>query len=89
MTTPDSIQAWPSLNDLRYHWDEAYKIDYRPGEPGQPWRAERLDDHQVLTAASPSALRDRIIDDYTLRPVPPAENPLRSQLPPTATRNAG
>jgi hypothetical protein len=76
MTTPDSTPASKDdLDDLRLNWDQAYKIDYVPGAPGGPWRAERLDDHQILTAASPSVLRDGIIDDYTLRPVPRPKDP--------------
>ena len=75
MTTPDSIQASRTLHELRLHWNQAYKIDYRPDAPDDPWHAERLDDHQVLTAASPSALRNRMISNYTFRPVPHAGDP--------------
>ena len=75
MTAPESTPASRDLDDLRYHCGEAYRIDYCPGAPARRWRAERLDDHAVFTAASPSALRERIIDDYTLRPVPRAIDP--------------
>lgn len=63
---PMTTQA---LNDLRLHWDEAYKITYHLGE-AEPCHAERLDDGTLLTADSPLALRKKINDDYRVRPVP-------------------
>jgi hypothetical protein len=57
------------LTDLRQHWDEAYKITGHPGE-AEPCHAERLDDGTVITADSPWSLRNKIIDDYSVRPVP-------------------
>ena len=69
MTADGSAQNAKALDDLRLHWDEAYKITYHPGEP-EPCHAERLDDGTVLTAYSPWALRNKIIDDYSVRPVP-------------------
>ncbi len=68
-----SAQITQALNDLRLHWDEAYKITYHPGA-AESFHAERLDDGTVLTADSPWALRDKIIGDYSARPVPRMAN---------------
>jgi hypothetical protein len=42
--------------------------------PGQPrlgkWTAERQDTHETLRADSAEELRDKIVADYTARPVP-------------------
>ena len=67
--TADSAHFHRALNDVRLHWDEAYKITCHPGE-AEPCHAERLDDGTLLTADTPWALRDKIIDDYSARPVP-------------------
>jgi hypothetical protein len=67
--TTDIAHLQRELTDLRLHWDEAYKITCHPGE-AEPCHAERLDDGTVLTADSPWALRSKIIDDYSVRPVP-------------------
>jgi hypothetical protein len=67
--TADSAYIQHELTDLRLHWDEAYKITYHPGM-AEPCHAERLDDGHLLTADSPWALRNKIIDDYSVRPVP-------------------
>ncbi len=67
--TGNSAHTQRERNDLRLHWDEAYKITYDPGE-AEPCHAERLDDGTVLTADSPWALREKIIGDYSARPVP-------------------
>jgi hypothetical protein len=48
------LMTTQALNDLRLHWDEAYKITYHPGE-AEPCHAERLDDGTGLTADSPWA----------------------------------
>jgi hypothetical protein len=69
MTADGSAQITQALDDLRLHWDEAYKITYHPGE-AEPCHAERLDDGTVLTADTPWTLRSKIIDDYSVRPVP-------------------
>jgi len=54
------------LGDLRWHWDTAYTLA-RP-EP-DVWVAIRRDDHTTLRDSTPLGLRDRIIADYTARPV--------------------
>jgi hypothetical protein len=69
MTADGSAQITQALDDLRLHWDKAYKITYHPGE-AEPCHAERLDDGTVLTADTPWTLRNKIIDDYSVRPVP-------------------
>jgi len=69
MTAGGRAQVEQALNDLRFHWDEAYKITYHPGE-AEPCHARRLDDGTLLTADSPCTLRDKITDDYSIRPVP-------------------
>lgn len=73
----ERAQVEQALSELWFHWDEAYKITYHPGEV-EPCHAERLDDGSLLTAGSPWALSNKIIDDYSARPVPrlnPASEP--------------
>ena len=54
------------LGALQWHWGEAYIIaNPRP----DIWLAVRRDDHQTLRAETPLGLRDKIIGDYTVRPV--------------------
>ena len=76
-TAGQRAQVEQALDDLRFHWDEAYKITYHPGD-AEPCHAERLDDGTLLTADLPWALYDKITDDYRIRPVPrlnPASEP--------------
>ena len=54
------------MGALIWHWGSAYAI-CNP-EPGV-WLAIRRDDHQTLRDGTPLGLRDRIIEDYTSRPV--------------------
>lgn len=56
-----------ALEELRHHWGSAYVIGHP--EP-DVWVAQRRDDRVVLRADTPEELRDRIIADYTARPVP-------------------
>ncbi len=50
------------LADLKFHWDEAYRIDWSDGV----YRASRLGQPSVvLTSESCQDLRQRIRDDYT------------------------
>jgi hypothetical protein len=83
MTTYGTAQITRALNDLRFHWDEAYKVTYHPGE-AEPCHAERLDDGTVLTAGTPWALRDKITDDYSVRPVPRMDTASRPAVRPGA-----
>ena len=55
------------LSNLRWHWGEAYQISFF--EP-DVWIAVRRDTHDTLRADTPLALRDRIIADYSQKPVP-------------------
>jgi hypothetical protein len=60
--TPGRLRA---LEDLRWHWDEAYEI----GWDGR-FRAERLDGRGYLEAPAAQELRDLIFAGYTACPVP-------------------
>ena len=53
------------LQDLQFNWGDAYLITGAAGH----WIAQRRDSGQTLTASSPDALRDLIIEDYAERPV--------------------
>ena len=55
------------LEDLRWHYGDAYLIHYFPG-PGR-WIAQRRDSHQTISADSAEALLDLIRADYAARPV--------------------
>jgi hypothetical protein len=55
------------LDDLRWHWDTAYVIDYHPDRG--LWTAQRRDDRATLRADGAGKLRDLITADYTARPV--------------------
>ena len=54
------------LEDMRWHWDEAYKI----GSQDSRFRAGRLDGRGSLEAGTAQELRDLIRADYAERPVP-------------------
>jgi len=54
------------LDELRWHWGDAYLITYL-GE--WRWVAQRRDDRSTLRAESPHELRELIVADYTARPV--------------------
>jgi hypothetical protein len=59
--------AWDEpLGALRWHWGSAYIINCLAA--GR-WIAERRDTHETLRADTPLGLRDKIIADYTARPV--------------------
>ena len=54
------------LDDLRWHWGEAYIfMNPRP----DLWLAERRDDRSTLRADSPESLLDKIRADYLAHPV--------------------
>jgi hypothetical protein len=55
------------LDDLRWHYGDAYLIDYLPG-PGR-WIAQRRDSHQTISADSAGGLLDLIRADYAERRV--------------------
>lgn len=54
-----------ALDDLDYHWGEAYDLAVtRVG-----WVAQRLDNGRSLVAVGPDELRDLIAADYEAQPV--------------------
>ena len=60
-------QAARALDALRFNWGEAYKIDHTGGR----WTADRLDGlGGTIEAKSPEGLRQAILVDYRLKPVP-------------------
>ncbi len=63
------------LDDLRWHYDEAYLIEYFPG-PGR-WVAQRRDSHGTMSADGPGQLLDLIRADYAAHPVPRDARPCR------------
>jgi hypothetical protein len=56
------------LDELRWHYGEAYLIHYLSG-PGR-WVAQRRDSHATMSAGSPDQLLDLIRTDYAAHPVP-------------------
>ena len=52
------------LENLRWHWDEAYEITW-----DDRFRARRLDNGGTLDADTAQDLRQQIRDDYIARPV--------------------
>ena len=56
------------LGELRFHWGEAYIIEYFRGP--DLWLAQRRDNGTTLKAATAARLHDLIAADYTARPVP-------------------
>jgi len=54
------------LDDLRWHWGDAYLIHYFG--PGR-WVAQRRDSHATISAEGPEELRNLILADYTAHPV--------------------
>ena len=61
------MTAGESLDDLRWHWGEAYLIDYLTG-PGR-WIAQRRDSHATMSADSADGLLEKIRADYARQPV--------------------
>lgn len=59
------MKTMTPLEDLQWNWGEAYAITGAAGH----WLAQRRDNGQMLTAASPEELRTLIIEDYATRPV--------------------
>ena len=54
------------LDDLRWHWGEAYLIHHLGPDV---WVAQRRDSRQTIGAQDPETLRERINADYAARPV--------------------
>jgi len=60
------VDEW-NLDELRWHWGSAYLISHPCLDV---WLAQRRDDRDAIRAGTPGELHDRIVDDYTARPVP-------------------
>jgi hypothetical protein len=61
------VSDWEGpLDALRWHWGGAYLISFF--EPDN-WVAQRRDDRSVLRSDSAAELREKILADYTARPV--------------------
>jgi len=54
------------LDDLRWHWGDAYLIHYFAGGK---WVAQRRDSHETMSAPDPGRLLDLIREDYAAHPV--------------------
>jgi len=54
------------LDDLRWHWGEAYLIHHLGPDV---WVAQRRDSHATISACTSAALLDRIRMDYAAHPV--------------------
>jgi hypothetical protein len=62
-----------SLDDLRWHFGEAYPIELLDGR----YVAQRRDSHATMSAGSPDQLLGPIRADYTAHPVPRDLRPCR------------
>lgn len=60
------------LNELCFHWGSAYLIQHPAADV---WVAQRRDTRETLRDMTPLGLRDKIVADYTARPVPRALAP--------------
>jgi len=54
------------LDALKWHWGSAYSI-HHPGP--DVWLAQRRDTYETLRDETPAGLRNRIVADYSARPV--------------------
>jgi hypothetical protein len=54
------------LDDLRWHWGDAYLIHFFGPDK---WVAQRRDSHETMSADNPVDLREKITVDYNARPV--------------------
>ncbi len=66
------------LEDLRWHYGDAYLIEFFPG-PGR-WVAQRRDSHGTMSAEGPDQLLDLIRADYAAHPVPRDPRPCLFRL---------
>jgi hypothetical protein len=58
-----------ALEELRFHWGEAYEISH---DARRGWHARRRDGLGDLTAPDPDGLEKAIFGDYTASPEPPS-----------------
>lgn len=56
----------PELDDLIWHWGEAYVIAHMGPDM---WLAQRRDNRKMLRAGEPEELRGLITEDYEAQPV--------------------
>jgi hypothetical protein len=70
------------MSALQWHWGSAYVISCHGVGL---WIAQRRDTRETLRAGTPMGLRDKIIADYTARPV---SRDLSDQSGPWASRSA-
>jgi hypothetical protein len=61
------------LDDLRWHYGEAYLIELI----GERWIAQRRDSHGTMSAGNPDQLLGLIRADYATHPVPRDPRPCR------------
>jgi hypothetical protein len=61
------------LDDLRYHWGEAYRVDHLGGR----FVAQRRDSHATMSAENAEELLTLIREDYAQHPVPRDPRPCR------------
>ena len=67
-TAASKAQVESELEDLRWHWGDAYDIGH---DDERGWRAKRRDSlGGWLTGADPDELYKLITEDYSARPVP-------------------
>ena len=66
--TAEKARIDSELEALRFHWGEAYQIEF---SDEQGWRARRLDGlGGWLTSSTPEELYKSITDNYATKPVP-------------------
>jgi hypothetical protein len=65
------------LDDLRWHYGEAYLIELIGGR----WIAQRRDSHATMSAEGPDQLLGLIRADYAAHPVPRDPRPCRFLRP--------
>ncbi len=75
MSTSNTSDWEEPLDDLRWHYGEAYLIEYFPGP--DRWVAQRRDSHATISTGSPDGLLDLIRADYAAHPVPRDPRPCR------------
>jgi hypothetical protein len=68
LTPTPRLPARTPLEELHWHWGEAYRIGY--DEHRGWWAARRDQIGALLTAADPGKLHQSICDDYDAKPVP-------------------
>ena len=65
MSAVDSDRDEHDLDELRWHWGEAYLVHHLGGR----WVAQRRDSRETISAGTAAGLLDKIQADYRARPV--------------------